>query len=96
MSQTEFREEIAKFLQFHENHLNFYKCVWQKSKSIEVCSSNLKNVVVRLIEGATVINTELATITGLMENSNRFQKVAFYVYRQRLGANIFYIKQSLF
>ena len=67
MSQTEFREEIAKFLVNHEKHLDFYKCVWQKSKSIEACSSNLRNTVVRLIEGSTVVNTELATITSLME-----------------------------
>jgi hypothetical protein len=64
----EFRNEIANFIVYHENHLDFYKCVWQKLQALEVCSSNLKKSVVRLIEGSTVVNTELATIVGLIEN----------------------------
>ena len=62
----EFREEIAKLLVYHENHLDFYKCVWQKAQLLESCSSIFKNTVIHLIERSE-INAELATIASLIE-----------------------------
>jgi hypothetical protein len=62
----EFREEIAKFLIYHENHLDFYKCVWQKAQMLEACSSILKNSITHLIEGSKVDN-ELATVVSIVE-----------------------------